>query len=213
MREKELADTFVPSAEDRVEWQSFLGLLPVLDLSGIDPLSYQRCLAGVWRLQGRIVSRQDLQRASGLEFEQQFEFLLAQLVRDQVLEPIVSSPFRFQLCVKHWTNPESAYGGDDRRLLIGVTRQEQAERLRFLEELQRRLESGCLSEKRTQQLRKEWDELHRIYEATWLELVHAIGGGAAQRIRQMIEQQNKPRRNNSSYRSMKIKSCDLKGEG
>lgn len=191
MRGKELADTFMSSAEDRVEWQSFLGLLPVLDLSGIDPLSYQRCVAGVWRLQGRsIVSRQDLQRASGMEFEHQFELLLAQLVRDQVLEPIVSSPFRFQLCVKHWTNPESAYGGDDPRLLIGVTREEQAERLRLLEELRRRLESGCLSEKRAQQLRKQRDELQRIYEATWVELADAIGGGAAQKIRQMIEQQN-----------------------
>jgi len=32
-----------------------------------------------------------------------------------------------------------------------------------------------LPEKRVQQIRKERDELERIYEATWLELENAIG--------------------------------------
>ncbi len=191
MAEKQLADAFMPSAEDRYEWQSFLGLLPVLDLSSVDPVSYQRCLAGVWRLRGEeTVSRRDLQQASGLEFQEQFELFLAQLIREHLLEPIVSIPFRFRIRAKHWTNPESAYGDDDRRVLIAITLQEQAERFRILEELQGHLASACLPEKGAQQLRKERDELHRIYHGTWLELGNAIGNEATQAIRQEVERRN-----------------------
>ncbi len=49
MTEKWLKDP-LPSAEERYEWQSFLALLPALDLTAVNPLFYQRCLAAVWRL-------------------------------------------------------------------------------------------------------------------------------------------------------------------
>ena len=45
-----------------------------------------------------------------------------------------------------------------------------------------------LPEKRVQQIRKERDELERIYEATWLELENAIGTIAAEAIRKSVEE-------------------------
>ncbi len=41
---------------------------------------------------------------------------------------------------------------------------------------------------RQQQIRKEQDELERIYEATWLELENAIGSQAAEAIRKSVEE-------------------------
>ena len=213
MADKQLADASMPSAEDRYEWQSFLGLLPVLNLGSVDPVSYQRCLAGVWRLRGEeTVSRRDLQQASGLEFQEQFELLLAQLIREHLLEPIVSIPFRFRIRAKHWTNPESAYGSDDRRVLIAMTRQEQAERFRILEELQQCLASGRLPDNRAQRLRKERDELQRMYDGTWLELGNAIGGEAAKVIRQKIERHTKPAARQIELPLEEEKNFNLEGE-
>jgi hypothetical protein len=53
-----------------------------------------------------------LQQAVGLGFQAEtlgFDLLIAQLVRARILEPIVSSPFHFQIRRWNWTNPESVY--------------------------------------------------------------------------------------------------------
>ena len=69
MTEKGLSDSGCRSAELRYEWQSFLGLLPVLDLQAMDPVMYQRCLTAVWRSRKSAISRTDLQQAAGLAFQ------------------------------------------------------------------------------------------------------------------------------------------------
>jgi hypothetical protein len=51
-----------------------------------------------------------------------------------------------------------------------------------------RIDNLRLPEKRVQQIRKERDELERIYEATWLELENAIGTIAAEAIRKSVEE-------------------------
>ena len=51
-----------------------------------------------------------------------------------------------------------------------------------------RLGDGQKPAKRVQQIRKERDELERIYEATWLELENAIGSKAAEAIRKSVEE-------------------------
>ena len=106
MTEKGLSDSGRRSAELRYEWQSFLGLLPVLDLRPTDLVLYQRCLTAVWRSRKSAISRTDLQRAVGLAFQEEtldFDLLVAQLVREGILEPIVSSPFDFQIRRRNWT--------------------------------------------------------------------------------------------------------------
>ena len=106
MTEKGLSDSGRRSAELRYEWQSFLGLLPVLDLRPMDPVLYQRCLTAVWRSRKSAISRTDLQQAAGLAFQEEtldFDLLVAQLVREEILEPIVSSPFHFQIRRRNWT--------------------------------------------------------------------------------------------------------------
>ena len=191
MTEKGLSDARHGSAELRYEWQSFLGLLPVLDLRPMDPLQYQRCLAAVWRSRKRAISRTDLQQATGLAFQAEtvdFDLLLAQLVREEILEPIISSPFHFQIRRRNWTHPESAYAADDRQSLSAIVREEQAARFRMLGVLSVRIDSPRLSERRVQQIRKEREDLERIYEATWLELENAIGSNMAERIRKSVEQ-------------------------
>jgi hypothetical protein len=75
-----------------------------------------------------VVTRADLVRATGLEFHKSPDLLIAQLIREQVLAPLPSRPFSFRIRVQGWTNPESAYAGDDRQSLITVTREEQAQR-------------------------------------------------------------------------------------
>src|ERR1700726_2795289 len=110
MTEKGLSDTERRSAELRYEWHSFLGLLPVLDLRPMDPVLYQRCLTAVWLSRKNAIGRTDLQHAVGLTFETKtvaFDLLLAQLVREEILEPIISSPFHFQIQRRNWTHPES----------------------------------------------------------------------------------------------------------
>jgi hypothetical protein len=174
----------------RYEWQSFLGLLPVLDLRPMDLVLYQRCLTAVWRSRKSAISRTDLQQAAGLGRQAEtvdFDLLLAQLVREEILEPIVSSPFHFQIRRRSWTNPESAYSADDRLSLSAISREEQAARFQMLGLLDARILNPRLPEKRVQQIRKERDELERIYEATWVELENAIGGQAAEAIRKSVE--------------------------
>jgi hypothetical protein len=194
MTEKGLSDSERRSAELRYEWQSFLGLLPVLDLRSMDPVLYQRCLTAVWRSRKSAISRTDLRQAAGLAFQEEtldFDLLVAQFVREGILEPIVSSPFHFQIRRRNWTNPESAYAADDRRSLSAIVREEQAARFRMLGLLDARILNPRLPEKRVQQVRKERDELGQIYEATWLELENAIGSQSAEAIRKSVEETKK----------------------
>jgi len=131
-----------------------------------------------------------LQQAAGLSFQAEtvdFDLLLAQLVRERILEPIISSPFHFQIRRRNWTNPESAYAADDRLSLSTISREEQTARFRMVGLLSARISNPLLPEKRVQQIRKERDELERIYEATWLELENAIGGKVAEAIRKSLE--------------------------
>jgi len=191
MTEKGLSDTGQQSDELRHEWHSFLGLLPVLDLRPMDPVLYQRCLTAVWRSRKSAISRTDLQQAAGLVFQEEtldFDLLVAQLVRQEILEPIISSPFHFQIRRRNWTNPESAYAADDRLSLIAIAREEQTARFRMLGVLSARISNPRLPEKRVQLIRKERDELERIYEATWLELENTIGSQAAEAIRKNVEE-------------------------
>ena len=117
------------------------------------------------------------------------DLLLAQLVREEILEPIVSSPFDFQVRRRNWTNPESAYAADDRLSLSGIARDEQAARLRALRVLGANIDNNLrLPQRRVQQIRKERDDLERIYAATWLELENAIGSDTAERIRKSVEE-------------------------
>ena len=167
MKQHGLSDSGRRSAELRYEWQSFLGLLPVLDLRPMDPVIYQRCQTAVWRSRKSAISRTDLQQAAGLGFQAEtldFDLLLAQLIRDGILEPIVSSPFHFQIRRRNWTNPESAYAADDRLSLSAISREEQTARFRMLGVLSARISNLRLSERRVQQIREQRDELQQIYE-------------------------------------------------
>jgi len=191
MTENGLSDSWRRSAELRYEWKSFLGLLPVLDLRPTDLVLYQRCQTAVWRSRKSAISRTDLQQAAGLGFRAEtlgFDLLIAQLVREEILEPIISSPFHFQIRRRNWTHPESAYAADDRRSLSAIAREEQAGRFRMLGVLGARIDNLHLSERRVQQIRKERDDLEQIYEATWLELENAIGSQAAHAIRKSVEE-------------------------
>jgi hypothetical protein len=191
MTEKGLSDAGHGLAELRYEWQSFLGLLPVMDFRSIDLVLYQRCLTVVWHSRKSTISRTDLQQAAGLGFQADtvdLDILLAQLVREEILEPIISSPFHFQIRRRKWTHPESAYAADDHLSLSAIVREEQTARFRMLEVLRARIDSLRLSVRRVRQIRKERDDLERTYEATWLELDNAIGINAAERIRKSVEE-------------------------
>jgi hypothetical protein len=203
MTEKGLLDTGQRSDQLRYEWHSFLGLLPVLVLQPTDPVLYQRCLTAVWRSRKCPISRTDLKQAAGLGFQTEtvdFDLLLAQLVREEILEPIVSSPFHFQIRRRNWTNPESAYAADDRRSLSAIARQEQAGRLRMLGVLGARIDNLRLPERRIQQVRKERDHLEQIYEATWIELENAIGSQAAHAIGTALKKRGRSAWFNSNCR-------------
>ena len=191
MTEKALTDAVHRSAELRHEWQSFLGLLSVLDLRPMDPVLYQRGLTALWNSRKSAISRTDLHQAVGLGFQAEtvgFNLLLAQLVREEILEPIMSSPFHFQIRRRNWTHPESVYAADDGLSLSAIVREEQTARLRMLGVLSARIDNLRLSQRRVQQIRKERDDLERIYGATWLQLENAIGSNAAERIRNSVEQ-------------------------
>ena len=215
MTEKGLSDSGRRSAELRYEWQSFLGLLPVLDLRSMDPVLYQRCLTAVWRSRKSAISRTDLQQAAGLAFQEEtldFDLLVARLVREGILEPIISSPFHFQIRRRNWTNPESAYAADDRLSLSAISREEQTARFRMLGLLDARILNPRLLEKRVQQIRKERDELERIYEATWLELENAIGGKVAEAIRKSLESMREAGAVQLDLPLEKKRHFDLEGE-
>jgi len=215
MTEKGLSDSGRRSAELRYEWQSFLGLLPVLNLRPMDPVLYQRCLTAVWRSRKSAISRTDLRQAAGLAFQEEtldFDLLVARLVREGILEPIVSSPFLFQIRRRNWTNPESAYAADDRLSLTAISREEQTARFRMLGLLDARILNLRLPEKRVQQIRKERDELERIYEATWLELENALGSKAAEAIRKNVEETTEAGAVQLDLPLEKKRNFDLEGE-
>jgi hypothetical protein len=156
-----------------------------------------------------------LQQAAGLGFQAEtlgFDLLIAQLVRDRILEPIVSSPFHFQIRRWNWTNPESVYAADDRLSLIAISREEQTARFRMAGLLSARISNPLLPEKRVQQIRKERDELERIYEATWLELENAIGSKAAEAIRKSVEETTEAGAVQLELPLEKKRNFDLEGE-
>jgi hypothetical protein len=215
MTEKGLSDTDRRSADMRYEWQSFLGLLPVLDLQPMDPVLYQRCLTAVWLSRMSAISRTDLQQAAGLHFQAEtmdFDLLLAQLVREEILEPILSSPFHFQIRRRNWTNPESAYAADDRLSLSAISREEQTARFRMLGVLSAHMSNPRLPDKRVRQIRKERNELERIYEATWLELENVIGSKAAEAIRKSVEETTEAVAVQLELPLEKKRNFDLEGE-
>ena len=141
-----------------------------------------------------------------------FDLLVAQLVREEILEPIVSSPFHFQIRRWNWTNPESVYAADDRLSLIAISREEQTARFRMVGLLSARISNPRLPEKRVQQVRKERDELERIYEATWLELENAIGSKAAEAIRKSVEETTEAGAVQLELPLEKKRNFDLEGE-
>jgi hypothetical protein len=156
-----------------------------------------------------------LQQAAGLGFQAEtlgFDLLIAQLVRDGILEPIVSNPFHFQVRRWNWTNPESVYAADDRLSLIAISREEQTARFRMVGLLSARISNPRLPEKRVQQIRKERDELERIYEATWLELENAIGSKAAEAIRKSVEETTEAGAVQLELPLEKKRNFDLEGE-
>jgi hypothetical protein len=156
-----------------------------------------------------------LQQAAGLGLQAEtlgFDLLIAQLVRDRILEPIVSSPFHFHIRRWNWTNPESVYAADDRLSLIAISREEQTARFRMVGLLSARISNPRLPEKRVQQIRKERDELERIYEATWLELENAIGSKAAEAIRKSVEETTEAGAVQLELPLEKKRNFDLEGE-
>ena len=162
-----------------------------------------------------MISRTELQQAAGLGFQAEtlgFDLLIAQLVRDGILEPIVSNPFHFQVRRWNWTNPESVYAADDRLSLIAISREEQTARFRMVGLLSARISNPRLPEKRVQQIRKERDELERIYEATWLELENAIGSKAAEAIRKSVEETTAAGAVQLELPLEKKRNFDLEGE-
>jgi hypothetical protein len=181
-----------------------------------DPVLHQRCLAAAWQLRGRSrISRSAWLRASGLEFQGpslEFDLLLASLVRDEVLEPIVSDPFCFRVCASDWTDPESAYGADEPPALLGAVQQEPSERLRILGELAHCLRRPTLREKRARAIRAEIARLHQMYEATWLELANAVGGRCAEAIRNSIERSMEPVRRQHELPLGEQKNSEIEGE-
>jgi hypothetical protein len=191
MKRKELWHLTSAAAEERREWQSFLGLLPLLDVTPVDPVLHQRCLAAIWRARsGGLISRADLRRHAGFGDggeTLQLELAIARLVRERVIEPIVATPFCFQIQRRNWTNPESAYAGDRPEALAGITREEQTARFGILQSLTAAVVNAHLPARREEKVRRERDELEQIYESTWLELEDAIGRRSAVAIRRGVE--------------------------
>jgi hypothetical protein len=184
MRNRELRDLQSPDTEERREWQSFLGLVPMLDVGAVEPVLYQRCLAVVWRMRARgSISRADLGRHAGLDLE----LVMALLIRERVIDPILSAPFRFQIQIRNSTNPESADAADRTSALTGIAREEQAARFGILQSLTAAISNVHLPDTRAQKVKKQWDELSQIYEATWLELGDAIGSRSAEGVRRGVE--------------------------
>jgi hypothetical protein len=215
MTDKGLSDTEHRSAEFRYEWHSFLGLLPVLDLRSMDLVLYQRCLTAVWRSRKSAISRTELQQAAGLAFKEgtlDFDLLVAQLVREEILEPIISSPFHFRIRRRNWTNPESAYFGRRPPVPDRNHPRRTGWPLPDARSAQYAYQQPPLAGKRVQQIRKERDELERIYEATWLELENAIGSQAAEAIRKSVEETTEAGAVQLELPLEKKRTFDLEGE-
>ncbi len=180
------------SAEERHEWASFLALIPMFDLREIDSEQYQRCLRAVWlgSNTGRI-SRDELKARAGLAFDHDalgVDLLLAELVRERVLAPIESQPFRFGITERH-CHPDSTYAVDDKQSLMQGACEEQSIRLRTIHDLEWRLRDPKCIRKREDQLQKDLDHLREIYQAAWLELENAIGTERACEWRRRVESQ------------------------
>ena len=162
-----------------------------------------------------MISRTELQQVAGLHFQEEtldFDLLVAQLVREEILEPILSSPFHFQIRRRNWTNPESAYAADDRLSLSAISREDQTARFRLLGVLSAHMSNPRLPDKRVRQIRKERNELERIYEATWLELENAIGSKAAEAIRKSVEETTEADAVQLDLPLEKQRNFDLEGE-
>jgi hypothetical protein len=142
----------------------------------------------------------------------EFDLLLASLVREEVIEPIVSTPFCFRVRARNWTDPESAYAADECSQLVEAVRQEQSERFRILAELSQRLKNQGLPEKGSLSIRAEIDRLQRIYEASWLELASAVGARAAETIRGEIEGSVEPVTQQLELTLGGNKNSDVEGE-
>lgn len=182
----------LPSAEERHEWASFLALLPMFDLRDVDSEQYQRCLCALSRCSksGRI-SREELKARAGLSFTGDalgIDLLLAKLVRERVLDPIESRPFRFRVLERR-CHPDSAYADDDQQSLTQGACEEQSIRLRTIYDLERRLADPASTRKHEDRLRKHLDDLREVYQAAWLELENAIGTERASKCRCQIESQ------------------------
>src|SRR5258708_23168487 len=133
-------------------------------------------------------------------------------VHNRFLVPLVACPSHFQSRRWSWTNPESVYAADDRLSLIAISREEQTARFRMVGMLSARISNHRLPEKRVQQIRKERDELERIYEATWLELENAIGSKAAEAIRKSVEETTEAGAVQLELPLEKKRNFDLEGE-
>ena len=134
------------------------------------------------------ISRADLGRHAGFDLE----LVMALLIRERAIDPILSAPFRFRIQIRNSTNPESAYAADRTTALTRITREEQAARNWILQSLTAAISNVHLPDTRAQKVKKQkvkkqWDELSQIYEATWLELGDAIGSRAAEEVRRGVE--------------------------
>ena len=116
------------------------------------------------------------------------DLLLARLVRERVLAPIESRPFRFRVMERR-CHPDSTYAGDDEQSLTQGACEEQSIRLRTIHDLERRLTDSRCTGKHEDRLRTDLNDLREIYEAAWLELENAIGTERARECRCQIESQ------------------------
>jgi hypothetical protein len=85
-------------------------------------------------------------------------------------------------------------------------------RFRMLGLLDARILNPSLPQKRVQQIRKERDELDRIYDATWMELENAIGSRAAGAIRKSVEETTEAGAVQLDLPLEKKRTFDLEGE-
>jgi hypothetical protein len=75
-----------------------------------------------------------------------------------------------------------------------------------------RIDNLRLPGRRVQQIRKERDDLGRIYEATWLELENAIGSQPAEAIRKSVEETREAGAVQLELPLEKKRTLDLEGE-
>jgi hypothetical protein len=114
------------------------------------------------------------------------DLLLARLVRERVLAPIESRPFRFRVMKRH-CHPDSMYAGNAEQSLKQGACEEQSIRLRTIHDLERRVADPRCTRKHEDRLRKDLNDLREIYQAAWIELENAIGAERACECRRQIE--------------------------